>query len=211
MELIKSLKDLKEKLSLIEKTCESQESHESNRLNDSKSQKKYFRHENNEERLILKINSLCKSQNITEQVTINAGGKNYITLRSTLLNTIFPNIFQDKLNNISNNEDIFYDCSRKLFKHVLFIIRNMQVDSEVVFSDKNKLQLNLEETSNEEVLENIIKEVFYKDADSILNIVQMRPSKIQEVTTQTQLQIQPQTQPRNYDYDNHRARYDYQY
>jgi hypothetical protein len=204
MELINSLKQLKEKLSTIEKTYESQVINNNGNYNHVKSS----RLENLEERLSLKIDSICQSQNNEEQITINAGGKKYKTLRSTLLNTQFSNIFQNQLYNDPNCKEIFYDCSRSLFKYVLYIIRSFHIDKHVEICENNKLRLNLEETSNDEALEDIIKEVFYKDADSILKIIQMRPTKVDLVSPQNI------TNPvNNYDYDNraNRARYDYDY
>ena len=94
---------------------------------------------------------------------INVGGEIFVFSANQLQNTLFENIFMNESNNY------FFDSNPQLFRHIHFIITNLnkQID------EKTILELHIEFLDDETVLKEMIKEVFSKSEEEIFKRIKI--------------------------------------
>lgn len=153
-----------------------------------------------EERIAKKIEDLLKEQK--EKIVINAGGKVFYLTKSTINNTKYYNVFQDLIKLEENQKEIFYDCSSKEIKHIFNLMRALNFDNNNSFSKENKYKLVVSNGSDIEVVQELIKKVFFIDYEAILETVKIIKKSSLDDIPQTTPVINTVPITNNYDYGN---------
>jgi hypothetical protein len=130
---------------------------------------------------------------------INVGGEIFVFSTNKLQNTLFENIFINESNNY------FYDSNPRLFRHIHFIITNLNKQ----INEKLELQVHIEFLDDETVLKEMIKEVFSKSEEEIFRRIKIVRKNNQDQRynqkVEEKLEVNSRPRSRNDSYDSQRA------
>lgn len=207
--ILNTLKNLKDKITSIESSDNTNDHIEPNRETADESRVTSNSKDINE-RLEKKLENLHKDHIM--RVKINAGGKIFDISQEIIMNTTYANIFEQEIlknskNKINNHTEIFFDCNPKNFMYIYKLFTIFQNSCKNQYDEKNKFNLFINEDIHSEFLIESIKQVF-PNHRRLLNIIEIKGGREENGASKQTIVTAPvrDTPTSNnyddYDYDN---------